>query len=65
MMKKIDKRKAYKMMIDVETTMADNHQQVVFDLGVAVFTKDGKIYEQRSYVVEEVFNNYRLMERAY
>ena len=52
MMKKIDKRKSYKMMIDVETTMADNHQQVVFDLGVAVFTKDGKIYEQRSYVVE-------------
>ena len=42
MMKKIDKRKSYKMMIDVETTMADNHQQVVFDLGVAVFTKDGK-----------------------
>ena len=65
MMKKIDKRKSYKLMVDVETTLADNHQQVVFDLGVAVFTKDGKIYEQRSYVVKEIFDNYRLMERAH
>ena len=47
MMKKIDKRKSYKLMVDVETTMSDNHQQVVFDLGVVVFTKDGNIYEQR------------------
>lgn len=64
-MKKIDRRKAYKLMIDVETTMADDNKQIVFDLGFAVFTKDGEIYEQRSYVIAEVFDNYNLMERAY
>lgn len=63
--KKIDRRKAYRLMLDVETTMADNNEQIVFDLGFAVFTKDGKIYEQRSYVISEVFDNYNLMERAY
>lgn len=65
MMKKIDRRKSYKLMIDVETTMADNNEQIVFDLGFAIFTKDGEVHEQRSFVIAEVFDNQMLMERAY
>ena len=29
------------------------------------FTKDGSVYEKRSYVIAEVFDNYNLMSRAY
>ena len=63
MMKKIDKRNSYKLMVDVETTMSDNHPQVVFHLGVAVFPTAGKIYEHRSYVVAQIFHTYPLKER--
>ncbi len=62
---KIDKRKNYKLMVDVETTMAPNNQQIIFDLGFAVFTNDGEVLESHSYVIKEVFENYDLMQKAY
>lgn len=62
---KIDKRKAYKLMVDVETTMCPTNQQIVFDLGFAVFTKSGDILEQYSFVIAEVFDDYKMMEKAY
>ena len=63
--KKIDRRKKYMMMVDVETTLSDGNEQIIFDLGFAIFTKDGSVYEKRSYVIAEVFDNYNLMSRAY
>jgi len=64
-MKKIDKRKSYKLMVDVETAPSPTNQQVVFDLGFAVFNNDGTVLEQHSYVISEIFDNYHLMQKAY
>ena len=63
MMKKIDKRKSYKMMIDVETVGVG--EKAVFDIGFAVFTKKGEILEERSYLIKEVFEDYERMKKAY
>lgn len=62
---KIDGRKKYGVMMDVETTMCPTNQQIVFDLGFAVFNKSGEILEQYSFVIAEVFDDYKMMEKAY
>ncbi|MDY3778533.1 MAG: hypothetical protein SOZ53_06765, partial [Candidatus Onthovivens sp.] len=62
---KIDKRKSYKICLDTETTLAENNEQVIFDLGFCVFTQDGTIYEKFSFVIDEVFSNYELMKKAF
>ena len=62
---KIDKRKSYKICLDTETTLAENNEQVIFDLGFCVFTQDGTVYEKFSFVIDEVFSNYELMKKAF
>jgi hypothetical protein len=60
----MDKRKKYFMIIDVETT-GEISRPLVYDLGFAICDKQGNIYERRSYVIEEIFENGTLMESAY
>lgn len=63
-MKKIDKRKKYIMVVDVETAGNFASPQV-YDFGFAVTDKKGNIYESRSFVISEIFDNKRLMDTAY
>lgn len=63
MMKKIDRRKRFRLMVDVETVGVG--EKAIFDIGFAVFTKKGEIVEERSYLIKEVFEDYERMKKAY
>ena len=63
-MKKIDKRKHYHLLVDVETT-GNLKTPLIYDLGLAIVDKQGKIHEERSFVIEEIFTNKDLMLSAY
>lgn len=52
------------MVIDVETAGGFDNP-MVYDIGFAVCDKDGFIYESRSYIINEVFNDKNLMNTAY
>ena len=63
-MTKIDRRKSYIMVVDVETAGGlDN--PLVYDIGYAITDKQGNIYETRSFIIEEIFYNKPLMTSAY
>ena len=66
---KIDKRKKYLMVLDVETT---NNQMgsrfndgLVYDIGFTIIDKKGNVYVKRSYAIKEIFDWKELMETAY
>lgn len=61
---KIDRRKHYIMMLDVETA-GGLDQKLVYDFGFAIADKQGNIYEERSFVIEEIFSQTDLMNSAY
>ena len=63
-MKKVDRRKKYIMVLDVETT-GNIGSPLVYDLGFAVMDKKGNVYEERSFVISEIFDNSKLMDTAY
>lgn len=63
-MTKVDRRKKYFVVVDVETAGNFASPQV-YDFGFAICDKKGNIYESRSYVISEVFDNTRLMNTAY
>lgn len=52
------------MVIDVETAGGFDNP-MVYDIGFAVCDKDGFVYESRSYIINEVFNDKNLMNTAY
>lgn len=69
---KIDRRKKYFMVLDVETT--NNHIKeknspndgLVYDLGFGVYDKQGNEYLAKSWVITEIFDNEKeLMNSAY
>lgn len=70
---KIDRRISYKIMLDTETcnTLIENGKLnmdnvLVYDLGFAVVDKRGKIYEEYSFIIKEIFFEEReLMKSAY
>ena len=62
-MKKIDLRRNYLLVLDVETIGVD--EKLVFDIGFIVADKKGNKYERRSYLVEEVFTDMAAMSKAY
>lgn len=63
-MTKIDKRRNYIMVVDVETAGGlDN--PLVYDIGYAITDKQGNIYETRSFIIDEIFSNKKLMTSAY
>lgn len=70
-MTKIDKRKNYYLVLDVETANMTN-DALTYDIGFAICDKKGNIYEKFSYVVsnifteeKEIFGNDELMNTAY
>ncbi len=63
-MMKVDKRKKYFMVVDVETAGNFASPQV-YDFGFAICDKKGNIYEERSFVISEIFDNKKLMDTAY
>lgn len=71
---KIDKRRHYIMMTDTETAntlLADDGSLdmtsvLVYDIGWQVIDKQGRVYEQKSYIVRDVFMGEKeLMKSAY
>ena len=67
---KIDKRKKYLIVIDVETTNNNmekgaKNDGLVYDIGFVVCDKQGNIYCKRSYAVQEIFDWTELMSTAY
>ena len=68
---KVDKRKKYIMVLDVETT---NNQigvknapndGLVYDIGFTIADKKGNIYVKRSFAIKEIFDWKELMNTAY
>lgn len=71
MYRRVDRRRNYYMVIDVETANGLG-QPMVYDIGFAVMDTQGRIYEKRSYVVQEIFfdekkiyYNHKMMGSAY
>lgn len=67
---KIDKRKKYLMVLDVETTNNNmekgaKNDGLVYDIGFVVCDKQGNIYCKKSYAVQEIFDWTELMSTAY
>lgn len=66
---KIDKRKKYIMVVDVETTnnIMDSkfNDGLVYDLGFTIADKKGNIYAKRSFAIKEIFEWTELMSTAY
>lgn len=61
-----DKRRKTAIVLDVETAMSEDNEQLIFDLGwtvTSVSNQENVIH--RSYLVQEVFLNMKLMQRAY
>lgn len=61
---KIDKRKKFYLLIDVETAGGLGNP-LVYDLGFAITDRKGKIYEEHSIIIDEIFYNRKLMKGAY
>lgn len=69
----IDKRIAYKIVLDCETAPCDKdfegvcpYNMLVYDLGWVVTDKRGNVYEQRSFVNADIFlDEKELMKSAY
>ena len=68
---KVDKRKKYVMVLDVETTnnqIANKtapNDGLVYDVGFVVCDKKGNVYARRSFIVKEIFDWVELMSTAY
>lgn len=69
MMMKIDKRKKYVMVLDVETANSTNDKKyndgLVYDIGFTIIDKKGNIYAERSFCIKEIFDWVELMNSAY
>lgn len=67
---KVDKRKKYLMVLDVETTNNNmvkgaKNDGLVYDIGFVVCDKKGNIYAKRSFAIKEIFDWKELMSTAY
>lgn len=71
---KIDRRRRYIVVIDTETCNGivtqkgelDLKDSIVYDLGIAVIDKRGKVYETRSFVIRDTFYGMSdIMKSAY
>lgn len=67
---KVDKRKKYVMVLDVETT--NNNMEkgapndgLVYDIGFTIIDKKGNVYVKRSFAIQEIFDWKELMSTAY
>jgi hypothetical protein len=65
MIKKIDRRKKYVIVLDVETANM-SEDALVYDLGFGVYDKEGNEYESYSKVITNIFDKESdLMQSAY
>lgn len=62
---KIDRRKKYILVLDVETAGDVEKNPLCYDVGFLVADKKGNIYEEHSFAIEEVFDDDALMRSAY
>lgn len=67
---KVDKRKKYVMVLDVETTNNNmekgaKNDGLVYDIGFVICDKQGNIYCKRSFAIKEIFDWTELMSTAY
>ena len=69
---KIDKRKKYVLVVDVETTNNTNitdrnapNDGLCYDVGYGVYDKQGNEHVAKSYAVSEIFFDKDLMDSAY
>lgn len=67
---KIDKRKKYILVLDVETAntimkKGQPNDGLVYDIGFVVADKKGNIYAKRSFAIKEIFDWKELMSSAY
>lgn len=67
---KIDKRKKYLMVLDVETAntimeKGAKNDGLVYDIGFTIIDKKGNIYAKRSFAIKEIFDWKELMNSAY
>ena len=67
---KVDKRKKYIMVLDVETTNNNMskgapNDGLVYDIGFVITDKQGNIYAKRSFAIKEIFDWTELMSTAY
>ena len=66
---KVDKRKKYLMVLDVETTNNQMNSKfndgLVYDIGFVICDKEGKIYAKRSFAIKDIFDWKELMSTAY
>lgn len=66
---KLDKRKKYIMVLDVETTNNDMTSKfndgLVYDIGFGIYDLKGNVYCERSYCIKEIFEDKNLMNSAY
>lgn len=66
---KIDKRKSYYLILDVETTNNNMKSKfndgLVYDIGFTIIDKQGNIYAKRSFAISEIFDDKDLMNTAY
>ena len=71
-MKKIDRRRAYYVMVDTETANTHNEggkldasSAQVYDVGFAIVDKQGRIYEEYSMMNKDVWERKEMMNSAY
>ena len=66
---KVDKRKKYIMVLDVETTNNNMESKfndgLVYDIGFTIIDKKGNSYAKRSFAIKEIFDWKELMSTAY
>lgn len=68
---KIDRRKKYIIVLDVETTnnqigvKGAPNDGLAYDLGFTVADKQGNVYAKRSFAIKEIFDWKELMDTAY
>lgn len=66
---KVDKRKKYVMVLDVETANSTDDKKhndgLVYDIGFTIIDKKGNIYAERSFCIKEIFDWVELMNSAY
>lgn len=65
---KVDKRKKYVMVLDVETANGVDrtfNDGLVYDIGFVITDKKGNVYAERSFCIKEIFDWVDLMKSAY
>lgn len=67
---KIDRRKKYLMVLDVETTnnimeKGAPNDGLVYDIGFTITDKKGNVYAKKSFAIKEIFDWTELMSTAY